>query len=34
VLQHKKYRMLGWAYRIFLAGLVASAAAFVVGSVT
>jgi hypothetical protein len=31
VLQHKKYRMLGWAYRIFLAGLVASAAAFVVG---
>jgi hypothetical protein len=33
VLQHKKYRMLGWAYRIFLAGLVASAAAFVVGYV-
>ena len=29
VLRHKKYRMLGWAYRIFLAGLVASAAAFV-----
>lgn len=29
VLQRKKYRMLGWAYRIFLAGLVASAAAFV-----
>jgi hypothetical protein len=33
VLQHKKYKMLGWAYRIFLAGLVASAAAFVVGYV-
>jgi hypothetical protein len=31
VLQHKKYRMLGWAYRIFLTGLVASGAAFVVG---
>jgi hypothetical protein len=30
VLHHKKYRMLGWAYRIFLAGLVASCAAFVV----
>jgi hypothetical protein len=29
VLQHKKYRLLGWAYRIFLIGLVASAAAFV-----
>lgn len=29
VLQHKKYRLLSWAYRIFLAGLVASAAAFV-----
>jgi hypothetical protein len=29
VLRHKKYRMLGWAYRLFLAGLVASAAAFV-----
>jgi Family of unknown function (DUF5706) len=29
VLQHKKYRMLGWAYRIFLAGLVASGIAFV-----
>ena len=29
VLQHKKYRLLGWAYRIFLVGLVASAAAFV-----
>ncbi|MEA3016108.1 MAG: hypothetical protein QOI38_830 [Sphingomonadales bacterium] len=28
VLRHKKYRMLAWAYRIFLAGLVASAAAF------
>jgi hypothetical protein len=34
VLQHKKYRMLGWAYRIFLAGLVASAAAFVLGYVS
>jgi hypothetical protein len=31
ILQKKKYRMLGWAYRIFLAGLVASAAAFVIG---
>ena len=30
VLQHKKYRLLGWAYRVFLVGLVASAAAFVV----
>lgn len=29
VLQHKKYRMLGYAYRIFLAGLVASFVAFV-----
>jgi len=29
VLQNKKYRMLGWAYRVMLAGLVASAAAFV-----
>ena len=29
VLQRKKYRLLGWAYRIFLVGLVASAAAFV-----
>lgn len=29
VLKDKKYRLLGWAYRIFLAGLVASAAAFV-----
>jgi hypothetical protein len=34
VLQKKKYRMLGWAYRIFLAGLVASAAAFVLGFLT
>ncbi|HEX8191897.1 MAG TPA: Pycsar system effector family protein [Allosphingosinicella sp.] len=33
VLQNKKYRMLGWAYRIFLAGLVASAAAFAIGYV-
>ena len=32
VLAHKKYRMLGWAYRIFLAGLTASLAAFVVQS--
>ncbi len=30
VLSRKKYRMLGWAYRIFLAGLTASLAAFVV----
>jgi hypothetical protein len=30
VLAHKKYRMLGWAYRIFLVGLTASLAAFVV----
>jgi hypothetical protein len=30
VLQNKKYRMLGIAYRIFLVGLVASCAAFVV----
>jgi hypothetical protein len=30
VLQSKKYRMLGWAYRIFLVGLVASCAAYVV----
>ena len=30
VLQHKKYRFLGWAYRIFLVGLVASATAYVV----
>jgi hypothetical protein len=29
VLQHKKYRMLGWAYRIFLTGLVASCASYV-----
>ena len=28
VLRHRKYRMLGWAYRIFLLGLIASAAAF------
>lgn len=34
VLQKKKYRMLGIAYRIFLAGLVASAAAFVLGFLT
>lgn len=30
VLATKKYRMLGWAYRIFLIGLVASCAAFVI----
>jgi len=30
VLARKKYRMLGWAYRIFLAGLTASLAAFIV----
>ena len=29
VLQNKKYRMLAWAYRIFLAGLVASCGAYV-----
>ena len=29
VLQKKKYRMLGWAYRIFLLGLVASCASYV-----
>ena len=29
VLAHKKYRMLGWAYRLFLVGLTASFAAFV-----
>ena len=30
VLQNKKYRMLAWAYRIFLLGLVASCAAFII----
>jgi hypothetical protein len=30
VLERKKYRLLGWAYRIFLVGLTASLAAFVV----
>lgn len=30
VLARKKYRMLGWAYRIFLVGLTASLAAFVI----
>jgi len=30
VLQNKKYRMLGWAYRVFLVGLVASCAAYVI----
>lgn len=30
VLARKKYRMLGWAYRIFLAGLTASLAAFLI----
>jgi hypothetical protein len=29
VLAHKKYKLLGWAYRIFLVGLTASLAAFV-----
>ena len=29
VLERKKYRLIGWAYRIFLVGLVASFAAFV-----
>lgn len=29
VLQNKKYRMLGWAYRILLLGLVASCASYV-----
>jgi len=33
VLRHRKYRMLGWAYRIFLLGLFASAAAFVLEAV-
>ena len=32
VLQTKKYRMLTWAYRVFLLGLVASGAAFVIQS--
>ena len=31
VLQHKKYRLLGYAYRSFLIGLVASAATFLAG---
>jgi len=31
VLERKKYRLLGYAYRIFLAGLVASFTAFVAG---
>jgi hypothetical protein len=30
VLQNKKYRMLGYAYRIFLAGLVASCASYII----
>jgi len=34
VLARKKYRMLGWAYRIFLAGLTASLAAFAVEAFT
>ena len=29
VLQHKKYRMLGWAYRLLLLGLVGSCASYV-----
>lgn len=32
VLAHKKYKLLGWAYRIFLVGLTASLVAFVVES--
>lgn len=32
VLAHKKYRLLGWAYRIFLVGLTASLAAFIIQS--
>ncbi|HEX8572935.1 MAG TPA: Pycsar system effector family protein [Allosphingosinicella sp.] len=34
VLARKKYRMLGWAYRIFLAGLTGSLAAFVLQAFT
>ncbi|HEX8241693.1 MAG TPA: Pycsar system effector family protein [Allosphingosinicella sp.] len=34
VLARKKYRLLGWAYRIFLAGLTASFAAFVWSAVS
>jgi len=30
VLARKKYRLLGWAYRVLLAGLLSSAAAFIV----
>lgn len=30
VLEHKKYRLLGWAYRVFLVGLTVSFLAFVV----
>ena len=30
VLERKKYRMLSWAYRVFLLGLIASGAAFVI----
>ena len=33
VLKRKKYRVLGWAYRVFLVGLVASFAAFVWGMI-
>ena len=33
VLQTKKYRMLTWAYRVFLLGLVASGIAFVIQAV-
>lgn len=32
VLAHKKYKLLGWAYRIFLVGLTASLVAFVMES--
>ena len=28
VLRHKKYKLLGWSYRVFLIGLVGSLAAF------
>ena len=34
VLQHRKYRFLGYAYRLFVAGLVATLAAFAVEFVT
>jgi hypothetical protein len=34
VLERKKYRLLGWAYRIFLVGLTASLTAFIVQALT